>query len=245
MSDTQLRRLFSRLSTEPPRRRPSCPDVDRLVAYVGQRLGEAERQELESHLGDCAFCLGQVRFALRSAELGPPPAVPPRLLAAVRSPAASRGRRLRRPALGWLAAAAGVMFAVVALRLSVVELPLGDGAPGAPAGRPPGQEVRALSDGLSGPTVPEVVQPRAGRSVRRAALSVAWRAVPEALDYTVQVMDARGDLLWQDRTEALSTTVPGEVELAPGGEYFVWVTAQLRSGLEVKSPAAAFRIASE
>ena len=43
----------------------------------------------------------------------------------------------------------------------------------------------------------------------------------------------------------MSTTVPGEVELAPGGEYFVWVSAQLRSGLEVKSPAAAFRIASE
>lgn len=245
MSDTQLRRLFSRLGGDATRRGPGCPEAADLVAYVERRLGEPERVNLESHLGDCAFCLGQVRFALRSESLGPPPAVPARLLEAVRTDPAGARRPGRRPALGWLAAAAGVMFAVVALRFGAFGPAPVPAGPETPAGEPSAAEVRALPDGLSAATLPSVVQPRAGESVERAALTVAWRPVAEALGYTVQVMDDRGDLLWEDRTEALSTTIPATVDLPPGGECYVWVTAELRSGLEVRSPATAFRIASE
>ncbi len=69
--------------------------------------------------------------------------------------------------------------------------------------------------------------------------------MPDALGYAVQVLDSRGDPLWELRTEAASTSVPPEVELAPGDEYYVWVTAQLRSGLRARSPAAAFRVTPE
>jgi hypothetical protein len=253
MDELDLRREFSLLSEEAVRRTRSCPDAAQLATYVEGRLGEPECERLEDHLADCGFCLGQVRFLVRSAESGPAPAVPARLIESVREP--RRWLGIARPAVGhrgpaWamLAAAAGLVLVVVTVRFGRIAVPAGTSPS---TGAPETESVdtrptdRAVRNHAAGQSVPTVVQPKPGQRVGRETLTLIWEPVAEALDYSVQLMDGRGNPLWEDRTEALSTTIPSQVELTPGHQYFVWVAAHLRSGLRVKSSAVEFTIELE
>ena len=248
MNELDLRREFALLSEEAVRRTRSCQDAVQLAAYAEARLGEPESELLESHLADCGFCLGQMRFLVRSDELGRPPAVPARLIDAVTEPRGWRGTGHRLPARTVLAAAAALALVVVGVRFGWIGIPSAT-PPSTTAPEiesiAPGPTDRAVRNHAAGQSLPTVVQPNPGQSVSRETLTLIWEPVAEALDYSVQLMDGRGSLLWEDTTEALSTTVPAEVELTPGDEYFVWVAAHLRSGLRVKSPAVGFAIALE
>ena len=246
--ERDLQSQFSHLSEEAVRRTRSCPDAAQLAAYAEGRLTEPESERLESHLADCGFCLGQVRFLVRIGELGPAPAVPTRLIDAVTEPRGQRRIGPRLPARALLAAAAGLALVVVGVRFDWIEIP--SGTPPSTAATESesiatGPADRAVRNHAAGQSVPTIVQPKPGQSVARETLTLIWEPVAGALDYSVQLMDGRGNPLWEDRTEALSTTVPSQVELTPGRQYFVWVGAHLRSGLRVKSPAVEFTIELE
>lgn len=213
-----------------------CPDEARLASFVEGKLPAAARDGLEAHLADCAFCLGQVGFLSRAAKLGPPPAVPVHLLAAARG---ERGRLLVpfRPAR-LLAATAGLVLALLA----------GTHGPGSRGVGGPG-----LEDGAAGPShevrtvpgaaaSPRLLVPAEGAILPRSGLELGWRETPDALFYTVQVVDADGDVVWEGRTEGTRLAVPPTAPLAPGRPYFAWVLAHLRSGATVPSPAVGFRL---
>lgn len=256
MNDHELRKLFSCLSEEAVERSHSCPRTAELAAWVEGRLGEADAVRVEGHLADCAHCLGQVRFLVRSdaevIESAPVPLSRPSLIDTLRD----RGRRWlsppRRPALATLALAASLLAAVVVtvqygVRSAPKGLDTGGGAVDTAQPAQPEREVRTHrpSPGAAGADLPTVLNPRDGSEVARASLVLAWEPVPEALSYSVRLVDAAGALVWQDETETISTTVPPEVELTPGGRYYVWVAANLRSGLRQRAHAVEFRIAGE
>jgi hypothetical protein len=218
-----------------------CPDEAVLAAWAEGRLPGDARGKLEGHVADCAFCRGQLGFLARAADLGPPPAVPARLLSAAVSERAPLLGRLR-PATA-LAAGAGLLLALL------VAAPWpgfpGTGPPDGTRGDSPAAagSAREVRSETVVDASPRILRPAEGQTVARDALALRWIGTPRALFYTVQVVDADGDVAWEGRAEATSLTVPATAPLFPGRLYFAWVFAHLPSGATVPSPAVGFRLA--
>jgi Putative zinc-finger len=243
MTETTLSRLLRLAGSPEARRGPRCPDAERWAAFVAGGAGDPERDRLEAHLADCAACLGDVGFLLRTGPPEPAPAVPTALLDAVRPRHVER-----RPRWRW-AAASLAGGAALALALATLQ-PWRETAPR--AGRPAtaGASVRGSATPSAPGTgvsvlAPVLLRPAEGAVVGRAAFDLEWRSAPGAFVYTVQILDARGDVLWEKSTPETRLTVPTDAGLGSGRGLFVWVIAQARSGAVARSPVVGLRIAPE
>lgn len=234
MRDDELAALIRSTGSPAARRGWTCPGEERLVDYVEGRIDSPLRERLERHVSECDSCRGQVGFLARVDELGPPPPVPASLVAG------ASGERVfptgwLRPA--WVTLAAGVALAL-ALAVSVPRL-REEASPG-------GSTVpveRLVRNGAGGADSPWLVRPAEGELVARESLALAWRGVPEALFYTVEIVDPNGDVAWEGRSESTRLAVPAGAPLVPGRSYYVWVLAHLRRGATVRSTAVGFRLA--
>ena len=221
-----------------------CPDEARLAAFVEGKLEGARHDEMESHLADCAFCLGQVGFLSRAGELGPPPAVPTHLLALAKGERPRLFGHLRPATL--VAATASVVLALAVVwprgrEGPLVGIPSLD-RPEAASPATPSAE-RILRNGQSATGDPRILRPSEGEIVPPAGMELRWREVAGSLYYTVQLLDSKGDVVWEGRTEAAHLALPTEATLAPGRTYYAWVLAHLPSGASVRSAAVGFRVA--
>jgi len=223
-----------------------CPDEARLAAFVEGTLPSADRETVMFHLADCAFCRGQVGFLVQAERLGPAPAVPTHLLALARGERSWWAGRLRPATV--VAAALGMALALFLFTSRGRQrlLPADGKLPGAaivtPSGITPERSVRT-GHGTAG--APRIVRPVEGESVSRNAVELRWEEASGALFYTVQLVDPKGDVVWEGRTEGAHLTVPATAPLVPGQPYFAWVLGHLRSGATVTSPAVGFRLARE
>lgn len=232
MSDDDLTARIPSASAAGARRGWRCPDESLLAAWADGSVTEAGREKLEAHLADCPFCCGQLGFLARAGELGPLPAVPARLLSAAQGGRAPFFGRLRPATL--VAAGAGLVLALL------VANPWGrPGFPGEPAttGDVRGAQTAAAVDG-----VPRILRPSEGESLHRSALELRWAETPDALFYTVEVVEADGAVAWEGRAESAGLAIPPAAPLVPGRLYFARVLAHLRSGATVPSPAVGFRL---
>jgi len=236
------------------RRTWRCPDETRLATYVDGQMEPASRQGLESHLAKCDHCLGQVGFLLRAQDL-PEVEAPPALIARAKDLAARPGYR-RHPIFQWGAVAAAAACLVVAANLWVrppepdarnvavpapkVAVPATSPAP-TPIPTPPQRTVRG------GPLVaaPEPVLPRPDSTIARQDLEFRWKEIPGSLFYEVRVVAADGDVLWEAKAQGTAIRPPGNVPLAAGQKYFVWIRAHLPEGKALQSRASAFTIKNE
>ena len=244
MREMDLTALIPPASASGARRGWRCKDEARLVAYVEGRLRGAPRKIVEDHLADCAFCLGQVGFLARAGQLGPPPAVPTQLLALARGERLGLIGHLRPATL--VAATVGIVLALAVVSPRVREAPLSGISIPARTGiaSSDSQDVDRLVRGGRGPAAaPRIVRPSEGESILRSSFELRWEETPGALFYTIQLVDLKGDVVWEGRTESARLTLPGEAALAPGQSYFAWVLAHLRSGATVRSSAVGFRVA--
>ncbi len=234
MNDAELPRLIPRASASGATPGWRCPDEETLAAWVEGSLPQARREKLEGHVADCPFCCGQVGFLARAAELGPLPAVPAHLLAAARGQSAPPFGLLRPATL--VAAGAGLVLALL------VVSPWG--RPGSFSAEPEAARVVRTARTVRGPAdAAWILRPSEGEIVPRAALELQWEEAPEALFYTVQLVDPKGDVVWEGRADGARLAVHANAALAPGQPYFAWVLAHLRSGTTVRSPAVGFRLA--
>jgi hypothetical protein len=244
MSEHDLTALLSAASRSGARRGRRCPDEARLAAFVDGTLADAARDSVVSHLADCAFCCGQVGFLARAGELGSPLPVPAELLSLAQGEGASLVRHLRPAAV--LAAS----VTVVATMLLFVQRERQASQPNlfrdarsdvsVPAA-PPAE--RIVRNGRRPADTPLLVSPAEGEIVPRAVLLLRWQEAPGALFYTVQLVDVRGNVAWEGRTEGTSLAVPPAAALTSGQRFFAWVIAHLSSGATVRSPAVGFRLA--
>jgi hypothetical protein len=244
MNAPDITALIPPASTPRARRGWRCPDETRLAAYVDGTLGGTLRESLQNHLADCGFCLGQVGFLSRAGELGPPPAVPTHLLALAQGERPGLLGHLRPATL--VAATAGLVLAlaVVSPRGREESLPGVPGFDRSDTASPAAPSAdRILRNGQNAAGDPRIFRPSEGENVPRAGLDLRWREVAGSLFYTVQLLDSKGDVVWEGRTECTRLTLPAEVALAPGQTYFAWVLAHLPSGASVRSPAVGFRVA--
>jgi hypothetical protein len=209
-------------------------------------LSNEAREGVTLHLAGCAFCRGQVGFLVRAKQFGPPPTVPGHLLALARGKRSWWAGRLR-PAIA-VAAVLGMALAAVLVTsrgrqgLLPSKERLSGAAIATPSGIVPEGSVRTRH-GTEGS--PRIVRPVEGESMPRNAVELRWEETSGALFYTVQLVDSKGDVVWEGRTEGAHLTVPPGATLVPGEPYFAWVLAHLRSGATVRSLAVSFQLARE
>ena len=84
--------------------------------------------------------------------------------------------------------------------------------------------------------------PRDGATLRRSELDFRWQPVANTVFYDVRLVTADGDLIQETRTEDTHLRIAGDVQLVPGGKYFVSIRAHVREGKTVKSEIVSFRI---
>ena len=136
--------------------------------------------------------------------------------------AADAGRGLRRHSVPVLSIAASVVIlagtAVVWRSLASRSEPLRGGADAMSLVRPSG-EVAATEP-----------------------LLLVWRALPHAARYDVEVVDARGHVLFSAATRDTTAALPTQVGVTPGAAYYWWVRALLADGTALRSRAERFRL---
>jgi hypothetical protein len=70
----------------------------------------------------------------------------------------------------------------------------------------------------------------------------AWKPVPGARRYELEVLDEQGVLVWGAETSETSVTLPDPRLLAPGRTYRWWVRTTSESGAQRASPLRSLRI---
>jgi hypothetical protein len=232
-----------------------CLDEEELAAYVEQRVAGREQERVESHLAACRDCRDQVGFLTRAEEEQALAPVPAGWLAGARG--------LDRPgAKGWMwtwswgAAATAVACLLVAgalwLRPQPETAPSVSGARPTPSPQvvaqaetkplPPAQPAPMVRNQARAAAAPEVIFPKPHAIVAREGLAFRWKEVKGALSYEVRLVNAEGDVLWEQRVQGQSTKPTPTLALQPGETCFLWVGAYLPDGRTVRSKAIPFTI---
>jgi hypothetical protein len=188
-------------------------------------LSERDRLSLVDHVVDCAECT-RIWRALAEVERGArrfDPGVP----RAGAAPSARPGPRAWRWGLGGAVAAA----AAAAL---VVWIGVGPQAP-EPQRQPAGETFRA---GTEAPARPLLWAPL-GEVAAPGAFT--WEAVPEAVSYRLELLDADGEIIWSAATAETSTAWPATLPRSPG-RYYWRVVAELELGGSSASPLEDFDV---
>jgi hypothetical protein len=212
----------------------ACLNDDESALFVAAAMDADDRARAVAHIAACDDCLERI-VAITELEREQAPASAPgpalaRAMTLLTAPAVARFPiRHRMP----LAAAASLM--VMLLGALVLDNP--SWLPGQPDGG-----YRELRSGPGAASVPGLLAPRDAETLPRAAVRFAWTPVEDSLFYEVELLAANGDMLWQERSEALQSAPPQTLFLDPEQLHYVWVRAYLRDGKTVKSQSVSFRV---
>jgi hypothetical protein len=129
-------------------------------------------------------------------------------------------------------------------------VPLAPNSPATPraAAQPSATKTRSVEP--AGPAIrggdrdllPTVVFPADGATLPRSELDFRWEPVADTVFYDVRVVTAAGELIHEAKTEDTHLRLADDIQLAPGGKYFVSIRAHVREGKTVKSNIVSFRI---
>lgn len=226
-----------------------CPPAEEIAAYMDGQVSEQQRQAIERHLADCAYCLKSVAGAM--SDISQPASATPAWLRqkaeAQPWPAKTKYRRW-----AWVLAPvlASLLVAIVLMKLPT--------RPGkmAPVGTPPTSSAPASpkSGALTGGAPPEItrsmksrteplrlLEPASGAALARNRLKFSWHAVPDVASYRIRITTTEGAAVWETRSEQPHAQAPPNLKIAPG-IYFAWVTAYLADGRELESAPVNFRV---
>jgi len=256
MNEQDLLRLLRSRKTGEGQRGWRCPDEADLAAYADARLADGARRRIEAHLAGCDFCLDQVAFLLRPEESAMPD-VPPGLLARARDLGAT-GKEVRwwaewRWGTAAAAAACVVLGAIIWLRQPTPppvpsrsgSAPLVEVAPAPAATAVPSAPHRAVRNGQKLSAGLRLLFPREGALIPSEGFDFRWTEVRGCLFYEIRLMTGEGDLVWEGRVEATQARIPANVQLTPGGKYFISVRAYLPEGKTLPAAVVGFRVAED
>jgi hypothetical protein len=216
LTDERLQELYERgLVERGTPARLGCVSPEAILALVRREGAEPRRLETLDHVMACAACRGEFEL-LRSIERAGEQA------GAVRAPA-----RASRPTLAWRQVAPFALAASVLLVAGV--------GVWRQLVRPDGPEVeRGASDSVTllAPGSDDVVS---------APVRFAWRAVPGARRYELEVLDADGTPVYALTTGDTIAVLPDVSRLTRGAEYHWWVRATEDAGTQRSSPMRPLR----
>ena len=273
MEEKDLKNLLRSRRSQSFRRGWNCPDEIQIAAYVDQQIESTARESISTHLANCDFCLSQISFLSQTREWANPDEVPADVLRRARNLVPRKSGRAINWSWRWVAASATaacllLLSAFITLRffrqptvnapseLLVAQqhqpqtVPLAQDSPATrvapqpsvPKPRPVEPAAPAVrSEGQN--LLLTVVFPRDGVTVRQSELDFRWEPVADTVFYDVTVVTAAGDLIRETKTEDTHLRLADDIQLAPGGKYFVSIRARMRGGKTVKSKIVSFRIA--
>jgi anti-sigma factor RsiW len=188
---------------------------DEVAAYVDARSSTAGRGGIDAHLADCDLCRAEVlevRSMLKSAP---------------------RARR-SNGSLRVLAGAAAAALILVALPWRDLRRPSLSPDTGV------GTERAVVPDG--GRDSVEIVTPTLDGAVAPDRLTITWRRGASDAQFTVTLLNTRGDIQWSAPTRDTVITVPDSVALPPAASYVVYVDALRSDGTSARSAPRMFTI---
>ena len=203
--------------------------AERLAAYIDGRLTPPEHNAALAHFDDCADCRREMTDARRVIALATPAQPEP-----ARAPTPSR----RVWPLIAVALAAALVFVAVPTVLRNRNGAGGatdgatDGATRAPDRLPESETVSQLA----------TVTPLDDAAVSLASDTFVWRAASADAEYRVRIVDATGGIVWSRSTVDTSVTLPADLRLVRGTEYFWSVDALLADGHSMTTRAHHFSI---
>ena len=225
-------------SAELTGRTPFCPENQVIASYFDGGLGREQRDTLERHLADCRFCLARIGILNRLQTEGDAAPVSEEDLAAAKLLARKApARNWRR--MGQLAAAAVIVLGVALVlntRLMTVETP-GAGPVSDPVES--GRQLRSIDRNA---TRLEVLIDAPSGAVTPGS-AVRWAEVSGSIHYNIHVLSADGDVLLTERAQVTEWTLPGELQLNPGSDYFLRIEAVLPDGGTLNSRHIRFKAA--
>lgn len=238
-----------------------CLSESDVAEFIDGTLTEYRNRQVQLHLDRCGECRNQVGTLIRSRRITLGDELDPSLMTraiAARDSARSAPARSR----GWSWATAtfaiasvAVMFAVLlwlhrAPHLSSVASLRGKADTSAAAlassaispietsGRSHRRSDVPRGKPLRGELV--VLAPLQESSVDRLPV-IRWRPIEHAMYYDVRLLSADGDVIWQEKVDSDRASIPPQLALLPGNEYFVLVRAYLAEGKTIDSRAVGFR----
>lgn len=188
-------------------------DPREISAYLDERLPEAEKERVQTHLFDCSTCRAEV------AELVD-------LL----------GEHERRPQSRWRVAAGIAAAAGIALLVGVPALRQAEEDPDVlrlPEAATERESVRSIP----------VVSPDPSSTVSREAVEFAWEPMGEGVAYRLTITDPGGVTVWAVETDDTIVEPPAGVGLRPGETYLWYVDAVLPDGTTATTGVKRLRIA--
>lgn len=231
-----------------PQRGWRCPPAEQLAAYIDAQVSEQQRQALERHLANCAYCLKSVAGAMSDMRQAAP-ATP----AWLRQKAEAQAGDVKSKNWRWawvLAPALACLLVAVVL----VETPKQTGrlvpagvsttspavatTPAAQAGSTTTGATRSLR--MQHQPL-QLLAPARGSILEGNRLQFRWNVIPDATSYRVRITTADGALVWEARSERPHAQAPSNLKIAPGS-YFAWVTAYINDGRELQSAPVQFRV---
>jgi len=209
--------------------RTSCPDSNRLAAFVDRTLNEADRSAVRKHIARCDSCFETVTQLSVLQEQ--PPAELPRWIANDAKSLVNRPMFPLRPASLKLA---GSLAAVVLL----VVVGIAFWAPGRFRIPESQRSVRGADSQVIQVTLS---RPQAGATLDPAELEFSWTEIPDAIRYRIQITDLEGNLLWEAQ-QSSQTSVRAPESAIPEGNYFASIQVILRDGRVVRSEFVRFGV---
>ena len=253
MVERMLDRIRRQRSRTGLKRGWRCPEETELAGYAEAQLGGSAKERLEHHLADCGYCRNQVAALLRLQAEAVPSEVPAALLARARELAERAGHGSSLPLLRWGTIAAAACLALVVAttyRQPVPSPPLTPSRPAPPAALPSTPSVT-----VPPPAGPRIVRnqrketptlhllyPREGAVVAPKEVEFRWKRVPGTLYYDIRIVTDEGDLIWEGRADQTRVTLPSDIHLQAGQEFFVRIRAQLPEGKTVSSRVVGFKV---
>jgi len=79
-------------------------------------------------------------------------------------------------------------------------------------------------------------------SINESSPEFRWEKVPEASKYTILLLDANGDIVWEKQTSLSKLKLPQEIKLLPTMTYFWQVEAFFKDGSSMVSGMSGFTI---
>lgn len=209
-----------------------CPDDELITNYFEGSLNERARSGLKRHLVDCRFCMARVGNLERSANKEEPQGVPSSVLA--------EAKHLHKPPLpsGTRRTPAWATAAIVVLAIAFVFNQFSDQLQTqgeAPVSMQPVTELPQIrSIGKQTPR-PEIIVPLVGQTLPINEPVFKWTAVSGSLYYDVRLVSAEGETVWEDRVKSTSQSLPGQLQLQAGTDYYLRVDAYLAEAKRVSS----------
>lgn len=232
MEQQRLIELLQQKSAEVSGQTRFCPDAELITNYFEGSLKERARSRLKRHLVDCRFCMARVGNLERSANKEKPQGVPGSILA--------DAKRLYKPPLpsgswgtpAWATAAVVVLAIAVGFNQFSDQQSTQGEAPVSMQSLTEIPLIRSIDKQAMGP---EIVTPLVGQVLPVNEPEFEWTVVRGSLYYDVRLVSAEGEIVWEERVKSTSWSLPGQLQLRAGTDYYLRVDAYLAEAKRVSS----------